>query len=239
MNQIRILANVYGTFFTWVENYHLKNEPRNQVQMILKSLKITVKQIDLFLYDFIAHCFPSLVMSLVSFKNYLRKYCEFSAEEKRMRRLFNGCANYIEDFGSFVWFDMLILRLTYIDYECPPYEHRFDFIFRYYDFDRDGYLSEEELREMIEDIHKNETSDMIDSIVNDYWIIISPSDKGVDYDIFRESVHNHTLIIPGSLCRIKFRILAEIISTLETRNRGIVSRIKTFLSHYCCQINVE
>ena len=92
---------------------------------------------------------------------------------------------------------------------------------------------------MIEDIHENETSDMIDSIVNDYWFIMSPSDRDVDYEMFVESVLNHNLIIPNSLCRIQFRILPKIISNLETENEGIVSRIKTFVSHYCSQIFIK
>ena len=89
---------------------------------------------------------------------------------------------------------------------------------------------------MIEDIHENETLDMIDSIVKDYWFIINPFEEGIDYEEFRESVHNQTIILPDSLCRFEDRILLKIISTLETRNEGIVSRIKSFVSHYCSQI---
>ena len=89
---------------------------------------------------------------------------------------------------------------------------------------------------MIEDIHENETSDMIDSIVNDYWFIINPFEEGIDYDEFWEYVDNQTIIVPDSFCRFENRILLKIISTLETRNRGIVSRIKTFVSHYCSNL---
>ena len=72
---------------------------------------------------------------------------------------------------------------------------------------------------MIEDIHENETSDMIDILVADYWLITSPSDRGVSYMQFYESVLNHNITIYRPLCRIESRILLRITSTLETKKK--------------------
>ena len=203
-------------------------------QKVLKSLNISEKQIELFYMDFIEHCFPISVMCFVSFKEYLGKY-GFKTTDKSMYRLFNGFLKkdvYISDGDNCLLFEELLLGLAHIDPQCIFNISRLLFIFRYYDFDRDGYLSKEEFRKMIEDIHKNETSDIIDRIVADYWFTINPSERGVSYAEFQESVSNRTIMFFGSFCRHEFRILLKIISTLETKNEGIVSRIKTFVSHY-------
>ena len=50
----RILEN---PFLPWAEDYHFEDQPKNEGQIILKALKITEKQIQLFLIDFIQHCF--------------------------------------------------------------------------------------------------------------------------------------------------------------------------------------
>ena len=206
-------------------------------RQVLKSLKINDKEIQLFYIDFTKHCFPSDAMSFISFKEYLRKY-GFKTSEKSMKRLFNGFMKDTKFYSHFrhdLLFEELLLGLAHIDTQCFFNDSRLEFIFRYYDFDGDEYLSKEEFREMIEDIHKNETSDMIDSIVNDYWFIINPFEEGIDYDEFWDSVHNPSIILPDSLCQFENRILLKIISTLETRIKGIVSRIKTYVSHYCSE----
>ena len=172
-----------------------------------------------------------------SFKEYLGKY-GFKTSEKSFIRLFNGFIKWSVYFTTrdYLDFEELLLGLAQIDPKCVFNDSRLEFIFRYYDFDRDGYLSKEEFREMIEDIHENETSDMIDSIVEDIWFSIKPSKKGVSFAQFSASVQNQTIMVSDSLCRHEFRILRKIISTLETKKEGIVSRFKTFVSHYWKQI---
>ena len=203
-------------------------------QEILKSLNISEKQMQLFYMDFIDQCFPISCICFASFKEYLGKY-GFKKTEKSMKRLFNAFLKYeisIDDEENCLAFEEILLGLALIDPQCVSNYSRLKFIFRYYDFDRDGYLSKEELREMIEDIHENEASDMIDILVADYWFLMSPLDKGVDFEMFWQSLRDHTLIIPNTLCRHEFRVLLKIISTLEEKNEGKVSRIKTFVSHY-------
>ena len=202
-------------------------------EQLLNTLNITEKQIQLFYMDFIEHCFPTTVMTFTSFKDYLAKY-GFNSSEETMKRLFNIFLNdsTLNKRDQYLYFVDLLLGLADIDPQNILESGRIEFIFRYYDINRNGYLSKEELREMFEDIHENETSDMIDSIVNDYWFKTNPFEQGIDYLEFWNSVHNLTIILPDSLGRFENRVLLKIISTLETRNRGIVSRIKTFVSHY-------
>ena len=205
-------------------------------KQVLKSLNITEKQIQSFYIDFIEHCFPSVYMSFLSFKDYLRKY-DFKISEKLLKRFYSGFMKYgvpfnpQRDYG--LHFKELLIGLALIDNQSISNDCRIAFIFRYYDFDREQYLSKEEFREMIEDIHENETSDMIDIFVADYWFIIDPSESGVSFAQFRQSLLNQSIVVPDTLCQHESKILLKIISTLETRNEGIVSRIKTFVSHYC------
>ena len=128
---------------------------QNQGQQTLKSLEITKKQIELFLFDYIEHCYPTLFMSFVSFEDYLRKYSEFRFEDKWLRRVFNGYADHSNECGSRIFLDDLLLILAFLDYDCPSYECRLEFVLHYYDLDRDGYLSEEEFREMVRYRHKS------------------------------------------------------------------------------------
>ena len=171
-------------------------------------------------------------MSFTSFKDYLGKY-GFKTSEKTLKRIYTYFldGDIFNQGDQYLLFLDLLLGLAEIDPQNILARDRIRLIFLYYDSDRNGYLSKEELREMIEDIHENETSDMIDSIVNDYWFKINPFEEGIDYSEFWVSVHNQTIIVTDSLCRFENRILLKIISTLETRNRGIVSRIKTFVIH--------
>ena len=240
--QIKEYITLFNEYFQTVRtgyymNTNMFNELplSNTAEQVLKSLEITDKQIQLFYIDFIEHCFPTYTMSFTSFKDYLGKY-GFKTSEKSMKRLYSGFMFYssTNQRCDNLLFKELLLGLGVIDTQSVFNCSRIAFIFRYYDINRDRYLSKEELREMIEDIHENETSDMIDSIVNDYWFIMNPSESGVSYTQFWQSVHNRTIIIPRSLCRHESRILMRILSILETRNmkRGRISHFKAFVSHY-------
>ena len=186
---------------------------------LLKSLNITEKHIQLFFIDFIEHCFPIIVMSFVSFKDYLGKY-GFKTTEKTMKTLFNWLrmdTTFNHYSRSYLGFEDLLIGLACLDPVYIENLSQLELIFLYYDVDGDGYLGKEEFREMIEDIHKNETSDIIDSIVNDYWFAINPFESGVDFGEFLDSVNNQNIRIPRSLYPYKFRILVKIISTLDSK----------------------
>ena len=228
VNDIRITSLVSNDPFSWADNYNLEAEPQNQGQMILKTLKITKKQIHLFLYDFLKHCFPTPVMSYVSFTDYLKKYFEYSVEDKWLRRLFNSCSHYFEDFGSFVRFEIFLLCLACLDIECPSCEDRLGFVFRYYDFDRDGYLSEEEVREMVRDIDTNQSQEVIERVVSDN-IFMNESEKGISLQEFKFRAEEHWLEGTDRLCRFNSPNLRKLLSDLENREK---SGFKKRLNHY-------
>ena len=108
---------------------------------ILKSLNITEKQIQLFFIDFIEHCFPTVVMTFTSFKDYLKKY-GFETSEKIMKRLYNGFLDYtlLNCECHYISYLDLLLGLAYIDPHCVFNDCRIQFIFQYYDFDISNLL---------------------------------------------------------------------------------------------------
>ena len=213
----------------WARTYRFENEPQNQGQMILKALKVTEKHIDLFLFDFFEHCFPTNVMSFLSFKVYLRKYCEFFVEDKWLKRLFNACADFSTIFGSSVKFHSFLIGLSYIDSECPSLRCRVQFIFRYYDINRDGYLSEEELREMVRDIDTNQSQKEIERVVSDN-MFMNESEKGMTFEEFEEfQMNGNWLEGTHGLCRFDFPILRKILSNLENREKsGFKKRLNQY-----------
>ena len=203
------------SYMKWILDYDLETQPVKMIQQTLKSLKITKKQIELILYDFIEHCYPTPVMSLVSFKDYLRKYCEFFIEDKWLKRLFKCCAIDSKRFGSYVFMDGL-LWLVFLDMECPSNKCRLYFVLRYYDFDRDGYLSEEELRETVRDIDTNQSQEEIERVVSDN-MFMNESKKGMTFEEFFFRVSENWLEGTDRLCRFDFPILRKILSDLETK----------------------
>ena len=176
---------------------------RKLAQLLCNLRNITEKQIEMFYIDFNEHCFPTTVMTFISFKDYLGKY-GFKTSEKFMKRSFN-CFLLDTTLNHNSVHCLLFIELLFgsanIDSQSVSNCINLRPVFQYNDIDRDGYLSKEKFREMIEDIHETDYW-----LVADYWFIMSPSDRGVDYEIFVESVHNHTLIIVDSLCRHEFRI---------------------------------
>ena len=214
-------------YLRWAKNY-MQDQPRNQGQYIMKTLKITEKMLNLFIDDVIEHCFPTAVMSFISFKDYLKKYCEFSVEEKWLRRLYNGCADYSDTFGSSVYFDCFLICLAYLDSECPSYICRVNFIFRFYDIDRDGYLSEEEFREMVRDIDTNQSQEVIERVVSDN-MFMNESEKGTSIQEFKFRVQHNWLESTDRLCRFKVPILRKILSHLENREKsGFKKRLNQY-----------
>ena len=215
-------------YMEWVFFYKFEAQPQNQGQETLKSLKITEKQIELFLYDFIEHCYPTPAMSLVSFKDYLRKYCEDFVENKWLKRIFNCSVIHKNKFGSYVIFDGLLMSLAYLDIECPSFECRLKFVFRYYDFDRDGYLSEEEFREMVRDIDTNQSQEVIERVVSDN-MFMNESEKGISLQEFQFRVDENWLEGTDRLCRFDLPILRKILSQLETKEKsGFKKRLNQY-----------
>ena len=215
MNRIRINQEFYDMILPgFIARYSMKNEPEYQEQQILKLFNITKKQIELFFIDFIEHCFPSISMTFHSFKTYLKKY-GFVWCEKNLRRMFYGFFyDSIQFTGVCLVEGELLIGLSFLDNDCPSYVCRLRFVFRFYDFDRDGYLSEEELREMVRDIDTNQSQEVIERIVLDNTLL-NGSPKGMTFEEFYTRVEENWLEGTHGLCRFDFPLMKKIISDLE------------------------
>ena len=120
------------------------------------------------------------------------------SEDKWLSRLFNGCANHSNEFVSYVFFYSLLLCLAFLDFESYV-GCRLQFVFRYYDFDRDGYLSEEELREMVRDIDKNGSQEVIERVVSDN-MFMNESEIGMTFEVLFFRVRENWLEGTDRLC---------------------------------------
>ena len=227
MNEIRIIQTIYDQRLPeFISNYSIDAEPVYQEHLILKYFNIEEKQIELFLMDFIEHCFPHMSMTFPSFKTYLKKY-SFVESEKCLRRMFYSFAQYY-DRSTILIEGTLLIGLAFLDIECLPYECRIKFVFHYYDFDRDRYLSEEEFREMVRDIDTNQSQEVIERVVSDN-MLLNESEKGISLHEFQFRVQHNWLEGTDRLCRFDFPFLRKILSDLENRKKsGLKKRLNQY-----------
>ena len=229
MNEIRIFHGINNELLpAFISNYSINDEPEYVEQMILKLFNITEKQIELFFIDFIEHCFPEMAMNFPSFKAYLKKYGLFYSE-KYLQRIFYGFVGGSEQFNLLALFEgELLIGLAYLDFECPSYKCRLRFVFRFYDFNRDGYLSREEFKEMIRDIDTNQSQEEIERVVSDN-ILLNDSEIGMTFEEFYFQVREGWLEGTDRLCRFDLQILRKILSYLENREKsGFKKRLNQY-----------
>ena len=128
--------------------YVPRDPPRNLEESMLKSIHITEKDVERLYADFLDHCFPSFYMAAESFRCYMAKY-GFERADARMGALFRSF-NYHKN--GYLSFHELLIGLATIEPGTIHGESRVRFIFRYYDADGSGSLSEEEFRALTFDL---------------------------------------------------------------------------------------
>lgn len=128
--------------------YVPRDPPRNLEESMLKSIHITEKDVERLYADFLDHCFPSFYMASESFRCYMAKY-GFEKADARMTNLFRSF-NYHKN--GYLSFHELLIGLATIEPGTIHGESRVRFIFRYYDADSSGSLSEEEFRALTFDL---------------------------------------------------------------------------------------
>ena len=130
--------------------YVPKGQPKSAEELLIKGTGIGESEVEKLYDDYIEHCFPSLSMSFDSFKGYLTKYLEdYDRNDARFPLLFNAF-NY--DKNNCLNFHEFLLGLASIEPKAPNEEARIKFIFRYYDVDGDGKLTQTEFKKLVKDI---------------------------------------------------------------------------------------
>ena len=229
MNENRIEYGIYSVLRpAFIRSYSVNKESVYDEHYIFKSFNITEKQIELFFFNFIEHCFPAIFMTFSSFKTYLKKY-GFVESDECLQRMFYGFKLHLINFDEIVLLEGDLLRgLAFLDNECPSYECRLRFVFRYYDFDRDGYLSGEEFKEMVRDIDTNQSQEVIERVVSDN-MFMNESPNGMTFEEFYTREEEDSLEGTNGLCRFESRILRKILSDLKNREKsGFKKRLNQY-----------
>ena len=193
INKIRVVQGTYEMLPQFISENFMTPLPKR-----------VEKQVELLFIDFIEHCFPSKSMSFYSFKTYLKKY-GFIWAEKYLRRVFYGFGQSLEDSDEMALLgDDLLFGLAFFcqcQDDSPLDDSQLEFVFRFYDFDRDGYLSEEEFREMVRDIDSNQSEEVIERVVSDN-LLLNESEKGMTFEEFLLRVEEGWLEGTDGLCRL-------------------------------------
>ena len=102
--------------------------------------------------DFAQHCYPSTNMSFTSYKDYCEKIgLGLFLDDARLRKAFQA-SNY--KFKNYLSFTEFLLGLVSLDPDSPHTRPRFSFIFRYYDSNSDGSLSQEDMKRLFTDMRR-------------------------------------------------------------------------------------
>lgn len=198
--------------------YLPRDPPRNLEEMILKSIKITEKDVERLYADFLNHCFPSFYESFESFKDYMMQY-DLHWKDINLTNLFHAF-NYQKN--GYLSFHELLIGLALIEPYCAHGELRAKFIFRYYDSDNDGYLSREEMTVLVSDIYPKDSKESINKKVNDAFSheIKFKTIHGKDVislDYFCYAIGSHKFRGTSGLCRASKPIFPQILRLIVTR----------------------
>lgn len=139
--------------------------------------------------DFVQHTYPSVNMSWTSFESFALKIgLQSSIKAYSLKNIFKAMNYKIKKYISFNEF---LLGLVALDENAPNTKPRLSFLFRYYDSDSDGYLSNNDLQTLITDIKKQNNQ------VNQLLSI----NKKIGFDEFYEIINLGKIIGIESVCR--------------------------------------
>lgn len=168
---------------------------------LLYSAKVTLTQMELLFVDFLEHCFPSLTMQIESFKAYMSKN-NFEIINNRMVRLFRAF-NYLKT--GYLTFHELLLGLATLDLKAENNKERLEFVFRFYDRNHDGLLSEDDFRKILHDIYPQDCEKVIETkfkeVTAQLKVFGNASSVGISFSDFLHAVDAKILLNTTLLCR--------------------------------------
>lgn len=209
--------------------YVPRDPPRNLEETVLKSIKITEKDVERLYADFLDHCFPSFYQSFDSFKYYTEKYDFKEANETQLQRLF-AAFNYTKT--GYLSFHEFLIGMALMEPKCVHGELRARFIFRYYDINNDGLIGMDELIQLMTDINPTETQDVVakraaESMQQDFKTKQVNGQTNVSLSQFCISVGAHRFRGTSALCRAPKPIFPQISRAIA--NRTVKTGAKTSL----------
>lgn len=187
--------------------YHFlpREVPRNIEESILRSARLTEKDVERLYTDFVEHCYPSTYQTFESFRCYMEKF-GFNRRDCRLNSLFNAF-NFKNN--GFLSFHELLLGLATIEPDTVHGEWRVRFIFRYYNNNCTGNLDMNEFQKMISDMNPGlSSSSSAESIdlkmkqsANEIGTKIVNGKTVITCDDFVLAIGQHRFRGTSSLCR--------------------------------------
>lgn len=194
--------------------YVPRDPPRNLEEDMLKSLNITEKDVERLYADFLEHCFPSFYQTLESFKCYMAKY-GFEKNDCRLSKLFRAF-NYSRN--GYLSFHEFLLGIACMEPSIPHGEFRVKFIFRYYDTDDTGMLSEDSFKKLIMDMYPNTSEKEIKIKMDEALKAIGTTGGKVSSKDFIIAVGSHKFRGTSSLCRSSKPIFNQITRSIVAKS---------------------
>ena len=213
-----------------------RNTPAGGELKLLTSAHLSETDIERLYSDFLEHCHPSVAMALHSFKVFLTKYGLRYTDDRMLAffRAFNSSNS-----GA-ITFSELLIGLACIDSSSIHNEVRTAFVLRYYDVYHRGYLTEDDLRLMLQDIHAQEkggvTEESIETELRNLWKEVRPEkEEKTGKNIIRQrrflaAVGSHKIRGTSKLCRLGKSICAAISSAIFMRAQRSANQEKKLVS---------
>ena len=190
-----------------------RDKPKNIEEAALKSLNLTEVDIERIYYDFVKHCFPAFGMTLTSFNEYFNKIGIPLNKDIRLFNAFNYNRN------GWLTFHEFLMGIACYEPEGMHDENRVKFIFRYYDTDKDGYLTVDELIQMTMDINPNDDNQEILAKTKE-TVIRFGTDNRIPFQKFSQAIGQKKYRGTSSLVRSKQTIFNRISSRQADRAKN-------------------
>lgn len=200
--------------------YLPRNPPKTEEEAMLCSSNLSEKDVDRLYNDFLEHCFPSMAMAFHSFKVYITKYIA-NFKDDMLTHLFLAF-NY--NSNGYITFPELLMGLACIDVHSVHNEPRAKFVMRYYDMEKRGYLTSNDIRQMISDMNPTATQIEIDSKLKDLLLSLEVNcnvkdTNHINYRILLSAIGNHRFRGTSKLCRSSGPIFLMISNVIFSRKK--------------------
>lgn len=201
--------------------------------------------------DFFQHCFPSIYMSFISFKQYINRMDLKPIDDSIINRAFKAM-KFKREVKDCLTFDEFLLGLIALEPKGPQNRLRDAYIFRYYDSNDDGVLDRSDIKNMVKDIKALQnkqtsitTDEAIEEEVDKIFNIsdISDEENRITFDkflskvkspelkpisiLFRASESLHKLISDKNIYQ-KIEKTSKVVNKEEAKNCCPKHRLKNF-----------
>lgn len=197
-----------------------RTPPADDEQQLLISANLTEKDVERLYGDFLEHCYPCTTMAQHSFNVYMTKY-GLKHTDDRLCAFFRAFS--INNDGV-ISFPELLIGLACIDSKSMHNETRAKFVLRYYDVYHRGYLTEDDIRLMIQDIQGEGVSeDTVEAKLLEILQQVSTDEESktkkrtIPQRRFLAAIGNHTIRGTSKLCRIGKPICTAIAGAIFAR----------------------